>query len=149
MIRARPSEKEAPQDPLDVHIRERDPPAEGERRDGAGGVRADPGQGIELGDGVGYSALAPARDQMEVARAAVVAEARPFAEHRSKGGGGERGQRGEAPHEPLERRCDARRLRLLEHDLGYQHRVRIAGAAPRQIPRRGPVVGQETGTDRV
>lgn len=57
---------------------------------------------------------------------------------------------GESSHERLEGRNDARRLRLLQHDLTDQHGIRIgtsgalaSGGAPRVGPASRPVPGQQ------
>jgi hypothetical protein len=149
LVRPRPSEKEPSKNALDVRVRERDPLAEGEGRDGPRGVRADAGQGIELGHGLGQASRRHPRDPVQISGAAVVAEARPFAEHGTERRGGQGPERGKAPDESVERRRDPRGLGLLQHHLGDEHLVRIARPAPRQIPRGAAVVGQKPGADRV
>ena len=104
----------------------------------ARGVRTDPGEGTEV--------LQVARHAPAVTRVdgcgrpvksegpAVVAEARPLADHL----GGARRRAGRRRREPLQERPvtleDPGDLRLLEHHLAHEHRPRVASPAPREVP---------------
>ena len=149
LVRPSPSEEVATEHALDIRVRERDPLTEREARDRPRGVRADARQGVELRDRRRQPVCRHAGDPMEIARAAVVPEPRPLAEHRAERCGGQRAERGEATDEPVEGRRHARGLGLLEHHFRHEHLVRIVRPAPRQIPRGPAVMGQKAGADRV
>ena len=105
--------------------------AEGLVADRAGGVGPDPRQ---LGQVVGPAVLGDVpRGPMQVERAPVVAEPLPLPDHVGGRRGRERSRR-RPPLEPGEvARHDALDLRLLEHHLGDEDRVRIARPPPRQV----------------
>ncbi|MCY1205632.1 hypothetical protein D9M72_171850 [compost metagenome] len=97
----------------------------------------DAGQGHEFGGGVRKGA-AEARDHLlraavHVARAAVVAQAAPQAEHLVLGAGGQRRHVGEALEKAREVAQHGRDLGLLEHHLREPDAVRIARVLPRQF----------------
>ena len=143
------SEKDSSQDPPDVHVGECDRLAEGEARDGARCVCADPGERVERGNVARQPVGALLRDQMQGAGSPVVAEAGPLAEDGGQRRGREGLQGGEPAHEAFERGRDARRLGLLQHHLRDKDGVRISRVPPGEIPRGGPVMGQKGRADRV
>src|SRR5207245_8686467 len=74
-------EQGAPENAADVRVGERHPRAMREAGDGAGRVRAHTGQRVETTDVARQRTRMETRAAPEVARAAVVPEARPGAEH--------------------------------------------------------------------
>ncbi len=124
------AEESPTEDATDVRIGEGLRGAVREARHRRGGVAADPGQRVERRRVWGQAAGTEARDAMQVARAPVVAEARPFSEHVRKRRLGETPERREATEEALVHVQYARHLRLLEHDLRDEDGVWVAGAAP-------------------
>ena len=90
---------------------------------------------------VGHDLLGGA---LECDRAAVVAETLPRLEHGLERCGGERLECGEVGEPLLEAALDARDLRLLQHHLADEHRVRVARAAPREVAvELAPLLGDE------
>src|SRR5438128_10740314 len=74
-------EQHAPENAADVRVGQRHPRAMREAGDGAGRVRAHPGQAVETTDVARERARVEARDAPEIPRAPVVPEARPRPEH--------------------------------------------------------------------
>ena len=74
---------------------------------------------------------------MQVARAAVIAQAFPKLEYFLFFRRGQRRNRGESGEEPPEVRHDGGDLGLLEHDLANPNGVGVAPGPPRQVPRPG------------
>ena len=103
-----------------------------------GGAECEPGEvrGAEALD-------ARARRALEVPRPAVVDEALPAAQYGVLVGCRERLQVREALQPAAEVGDHRRHLRLLQHHLGDQHAVRVAGGAPRQIAVLGAEPGQQ------
>ena len=124
-------------DAVDVDVAREDVLVEGEVRDGRGRVRADAGKLCEVvGPALGGD---PRRGAVERDGATVVAETLPFDDHvggaRGREGGGRR-----PPGQPaLVARHDALHLRLLEHHLGDEDRVRVARPPPREVAPDGAV----------
>ena len=121
---------------LDVAVEDRDALAEAERGDRRGGRAADAGQLGERGAGARELAAVLGDDDlgaaMEVARAAVVAEAAPRREHVARLGRRQRAHVAEARDEALVVRAHGRDLGLLQHDLREPDAVRVARPLPRQ-----------------
>ncbi len=120
-----------------VAIDQRRPLAVRDRRDGAGGVRADAGHLTQL-VGARRQSATPARHHLaraavEVARATVEAQPRPRREHVVERRGGQRAHGGEALHPALPVRDDGGHPRLLQHDLAHPDRIGVTHAAPGQI----------------
>jgi hypothetical protein len=125
------------EDARDVAIDERRAFAERDRCDRPGGVRTDArdlaevggargqGTGDAVGDGLGAG--------VEVARARVVAEARPRGEDIVEWSIGERAHRRKPRHPAFPVRDDRLDARLLQHDLADPDRVRIPRAPPGQV----------------
>src|SRR5260370_109933 len=84
-----------------------------------------------------------ARDGVQPHRADVVAERVPELAHLVDIGGGERAQRRVGPQELAIFRDHPLHLRLLEHDLGNEHAVGHALAAPRQVAAVARVPGEQ------
>ena len=114
-----------------VHVHGKYRPAEGEAADGVRRVAADSGKlGEILGPAMSGDML---RRPVQVDRAPVVAEPLPRADDLRERRSGERLQ-GRPPLEPgREARHDALDLRLLEHDLRDEDRVRVASPPPGQV----------------
>ena len=106
------------------------PAPERDRGDGAGRVRADPGQALEGGDVARDPAAVLGDDRprraSQVERPAVVAHPLPRAKDVGRRRGGEVGDGREAIDEPAPRLDDPRDLGLLGHHLRHEDRVRIA-----------------------
>ena len=103
---------------------------EREVADGAGGVRPDPGQrGQVVGPAVRGDVL---RGSMQVDGATVVAEPLPRDDHVGDRGGGERLGGGPALEPRRPARDHALDLRLLQHHLADEDRVRVTRLAPRE-----------------
>ena len=128
-----------------------------EREHGSCRVRADSRECQQVVETIGNrsTVVLDHRDRrtMEVHSTAVVAEAGPFGDHGSDPGISARRNGREPIEELVPTRCDARCLRLLEHEFGDQHSPRIAGAPPREVgaPPRSPGeerVGVEHGSDQ-
>ena len=99
--------------------------------DGIRGVAADSGQlGQILGPALGGDETS---SPMQVEPPPVVAETLPLANHLRRARRGERLDRRPALEEGEIARNDARDLRLLEHDLGDEDRVRVARFPPGQV----------------
>jgi hypothetical protein len=137
----------------------RDPPAvrlerdhgstERDRRDGAGGVRADARKGLELGHGGREPPVPRPRDpagrREHVVGAGIIAGPLPELQYPARRRARERADRGERTDEPLEvrrRLCDAR---LLQEDLRDPDPVRVPVLAPGQRP---PVLAIPTNEGR-
>ena len=114
-----------------VHIDRKHWAVEGKPGHGVGRVATYSGK---LGQVVGPAVRRDsASGAVQVERAAVVAEPLPLADRVCGRRGGERLDR-RPPLEPPEiPGNDARDLRLLEHDLRDEDRVRVAGLPPRQV----------------
>ena len=141
--------EQAGEDARDVGVDGGDGEVEGETGDGSGGVASDAGQARD-GGGIGREDAAVFGDDLlrgvaEISRPRVVAEALPDAEHFGLGGGGERGEIGEAREPLFVKRDDGRHLRLLEHELRNHDGVRIVGPPPREI---APVLREPFGEAR-
>ena len=138
---------------LDVAVDHRHRLAEGDARDRRRGVGADAGQLEQLRLGAREIAALDdrARRRVQSSRTRVVAEPRPLREHLLDRRRGQRLDVGKRGDESFVIRQHGLDPRLLQHDLGDQHAIRIAALAPRQrapiraIPReqsarRGPRV---------
>ncbi len=141
--------EQAREDAGDVRVDGGDGQIEGEAGDGSDGVASHAGESRD-GGGVGGELAAVFGDNLfrggvEIARARVVAESLPHAEHLGFRGGGEFGKIGEAREPLFVKRDDGRDLRLLEHDFGNHDRVRIVRAPPREI---APVLREPFGEAR-
>jgi hypothetical protein len=123
-----------------VAVDERRALAERDRRDRAGGVRPDPRHAAQLGRAARQLARDRARPRPQVARARVVAEARPRAEHVVERRRGERGHRREPLHPPRPVRDHGLHARLLQHHLADPDRVRVARSPPGQVAPHARVV---------
>ena len=135
----------------DVAVDQRRALAVRDRRDRAGGVRADAGDVAQPGGGRRQRAR-PARDDLaraavQVARARVVAEAGPGGEDVVERRVGEGPHRREARHPALPVRDHRRDAGLLQHDLADPDRVGIARATPGQVASGAAVVGDDGGGD--
>src|SRR5439155_15402505 len=138
-----PSEERPTEHAPDVRVRERHRVVVREARHRTCGVRADAGQRVQLGRGPRKPGRAGTGGAVEITRAPVVAEAGPLAEHVAERRAAERAKGGEPAQESGVRPKHADDLGLLEHDLGHEDRVRIAGAAPRQVAGRAAVPRQQ------
>lgn len=109
--------------------------AEGDARDGAGGVVADAGEGADFVVSGGEAAEGEhlLGGALEVAGAGVIAEAGPGGEEVGFGGGGEGGEVGEAGKEAFVIGNDSSDAGLLEHDFREPDAVGVAGVAPREV----------------
>jgi len=134
----------------------------GERGNGASRIRSDSGKldqfcGIIWQRGNAFSGNAPSGSaspgnapgqRMEIPRARIVPQAIPSLPDRAGPSPGQRFQIGK----PLEKARivlrHAAHLRLLQHELGDKHAVRIAGLAPRQIARGAGPPGQQAAGER-
>ena len=84
----------------------------------------------------------------EIMSSRVIAEALPGVENFVLRGDGQSGEIWEAPHPLIIVWDDRGDLRLLEHELGHQDRVRISGATPGEIAALFPVPGEEGVAER-
>ena len=133
-----PADEDAEQDTRDVGVEDRRALTEGETEHRACRVRANP---LERQQGfmVAGQLAAVLRhrflgDGVQPARADVVAERPPGLRHIGFVGG-RKGFEGRKFSQPLlVFRQDAVHLRLLQHDLGDEDVVRVAGVPPRQVP---------------
>ncbi len=143
------ADDDPPEDPADVHVDGTDRDAVGQRRHGAGRVRPDPRQCLELRHARGHPAAMllddDPRGPLEGDRPPVVAEAGPFAQDVGRARGGERLHRGKAGHEPLPVRRRSGRLRLLGHRLRHEDRVRVGRPAEGQRTTAFGVPGEDRG----
>ena len=134
----------------DVAVDERRALAERDRRDRAGRVGADAGHRAQLArprrERAGADRL---RTGVEAAGARVVAEAGPRGEHVVERRRRERGHRGKPRHPALPVGDHRGHAGLLQHDLADPDRVRIAGAAPRQVAPHAREVARDRGGDVV
>ena len=129
-------------DAADVDVDRQNRAAQGETGDGDGGVAADarePGEvfGPAITDD-GFSG------PVEIDGSPVVAQALPGADNLRAAGGCEADCRGPALHPLRPALDDAGYLRLLQHDLGDEHRPGVARTPPGQISpgRRVPLEQQ-------
>ncbi len=83
------------------------------------------------------------RELMEVPRPRIISQPVPSLPHRARF----RPRQAPEIRKPLEEAriilAHPAHLRLLQHDLGHEHAIWIAGAAPRQVARRAGVPGEE------
>jgi hypothetical protein len=133
----------------DIAVDERCALPERDRRDRSCGVWPDARHAAQLGRGTRELALVAhgLRARPQISRARVVAEARPDLEHVIERRGRERRHRREPRHPALPVRDHGGDARLLQHDLADPDRVRIARAAPRQVPLHLRVVRDDGGRD--
>ena len=75
-----------------------------------------------------------ASKSMQVCCAPIIAEAGPCVADAFRARGGQMLDGGEAVEEAVPVAFDPGDLGLLQHHFGHEHLVRIAGAAPRQVP---------------
>ena len=120
-----------------VAVENRAPFAGGERRDRRRGRAPDAGQrdqGFEVARKFAAVRLHHlSRREVEIARAAVIAEPAPQREHVVDTGMGERAHIGKARDEALVIRNDDRDLRLLQHDLREPDAIRVARRLPWKV----------------
>ena len=111
--------------------------AEGDGSDGSGGIVADAGEGAQKGFVGGHFAAVIADDHLrgllQVAGAAVIAEAFPKFQELILGGGGKVENGGKGFKEAGVVGLDGFHAGLLEHDFGDPNAVGVAGMPPRQI----------------
>ncbi len=142
----------AGEDTLHVAVDDRHRPPERDRRDRAGGVRAEAGEPAEELRLLGQASAEPRDDLLrravEHARAPIVAEPRPRGEDVVERRVGQRAHRRKPLHPRLPVLDHRRHPRLLEHDLRHPDRVRIPGPAPRQIATVAAVVRQHSLRER-
>jgi len=131
-----PRKKNAVQHAVDIRVYCGDATLVCERRDRPGCVGADTGQLDETKGIVGHATTVFANNEpcgsMKIRRAAIVAETFPFASHITRRSVGQRLQVGIPSQEPAVIPQDARYLRLLEHELGYENPVGVSGPTPWQ-----------------
>ena len=112
-------------DPLDIAIDRRKTPVEGDRRDGAGGVIADPRQCPQIRpvfrDSPAMALDDGRRAGVQVAGAGVIAEALPEMQHLVERGGGQRVNIRPARHESAKIRADRRHRGLLGSMISLSH----------------------------
>ncbi len=129
--------KDAGEDALDIAIDEGFGKVKGDGCDGPGDVGADSGEGAEDSGVGGEAAVVVGGDGdgelVEVAGAAVVAEALPGFEDIQFGGAGKVGPVGEPLHPALVVGDDGGDAGLLEHELGDENGVGRAGAPPWEV----------------
>ena len=139
--------RDARDDAQDVAVHRGARPFKADRRDGAGRVRADPRQLLQLRRRIREAPAARLDEQLrrllQVARAGIVAEALPKLEDSAFLCGGERLHIRERLHKPVVIADDGFDARLLEHDLRDPHAVRLAAAPPGQVARVFPVPRQQ------
>ena len=124
------------QHPSDVRVDERSAALVRERRDGSGGVVTDARQGAQRGRIIGDRptiARHVSGEGVEVSGARVIAETRPGLQHAVRRRFGHVSERGETREESLVVVHHPRYLRLLQHELGDEHAVRVASPSPRQV----------------
>ncbi len=128
---------QARQHARDIAVEDRVRRAVGDAEHGSGGVAADAGQGQrvfqesrEFAAVAGHDLLCRA---VQIARAAVIAEAGPMAQNRVGARAGKIADCGEALEESPVVGNHRGNARLLQHDLGDPHAVRVARRAPVQI----------------
>jgi hypothetical protein len=125
----------------------------GERRHGARGVGADPGQSTQrIRRRREATATRPALghlacEAMQIARARIVAKSFPRLAHTCRRRSRNGSQRGERAQELCVLRDDARDLGLLEHQLRHEDPIRIAGASPGQVAGAALVPGAQPATE--
>jgi hypothetical protein len=123
-------------DPQTVRLERDLGPVEGDRRDGPGGVRADPGKSLELSDGGREPSPVLPYDSTgcleEVVGPGVVAGALPDFEDATEGSTREVVHRRKGVHESLEVGSGLRDARLLKENLGHPDPVRVAVRPPRE-----------------
>ena len=127
--RARECSAGAPLDALDVDVAREHVLVEREVPKRRGGVRADTGEHGEVRRPSGGRDVA--RRAVERERAAVVAEALPLDDDVTRRGGRQGCSARPPPEPPLVPRDDTLDLRLLQHHLADEDRVRISRPAPR------------------
>ena len=143
--------EDSPQDPGNVGIDCRLREFVGETGNRAGRVGADPGECAERGD-VSWQGAAMvgddfSRQTVQIGGTAVVSESGPGLLDATARGLGERFDGGKAFQESGPVALDSGHLRLLEHDLGDEDTIRVAGASPRQVPAVTTEPGQQTAFD--
>src|SRR5882762_5974786 len=141
------SQKDPPQDAPHIRVHHRGVPAVGEGQDGACRVAADafhaPERRAVLREAPVVTGDGLSRDAVKIGRAAVVAERAPGLRHFGRAGAGQVLEGRVARQELVVLRDDAVDLGLLEHDLGDEDAVRLAGAAPGQIAAVACVPGEK------
>src|SRR5712664_2063360 len=141
------TEEHAPEHPVDVGIDGRHGLLVGKRRDSPCCVGPDTGQLDQIVGRIRQrAAVVPtdhARKRVEIRSSRVVAEAIPSLPHRPGPSPRQRFEIGEALQKPRIVLRHAAHLRLLQHELGDEHAVRIAGLAPRQIARGAGPPGEQ------
>ncbi len=146
-IRGRGARHDPAEHAPDVDVDRTDRHAVGERGDGTGRVRTDPGQRLELGD-AGRDVAAVLLDDdacgpPQREGPPVVAETGPSAQDVGWGGVGEGLHGREAGHEPLPVLGSAGGLGLLGHRLRHEDRVRIGRAPEGERPAALRVPGED------
>src|SRR5712691_2097365 len=141
------AQKDSSQDTPDIGIHERRVLPVREGQEGAGGIAADPAHAPKLRAFVGKpSAVARHRlagDAVEVLRAAIVSQRVPGARHVGESRVRELLERRVASEELAILGDDPVDLRLLEHDLGDEDAIGIAGPAPREVAAVSRVPGEQ------
>src|SRR5262245_2514924 len=131
------AEEDAAEDAAHVGVHEGGVLAVGEGEDGPRRVASDPRHAPESGPVVGEPPRVAdhrlARDAVQAAHAAVVAARPPGPRHFPRAGLRELCEGGIAREELVILGDDPAHLRLLEHDLGDEHAVGLARAAPREV----------------
>ena len=125
---------------LDIAVDRRCALAEGDCRDGGGGIVADARQPAECGLVLGEPAPVPfrhhARASMQVARTRVIAEAGPGGEHLTELGARQCRHVRPAAQEEIVARQHRLDRRLLQHDLAEPYAVRIGRLSVLHPPRQ-------------
>ena len=142
------SEDRTTENASDVRIREWSRVSMREARDRGRGVWADAREGVEPGDIARQTTRAPPRDELQIAGAPVVTEARPLPQHVAQGCTCEGTQRWEAPQESRIRGYDPGDLRLLQHDFADEDAIGILSAPPGKIATRAPVPREDSPAER-
>ena len=124
---------------------------EGEARDRVGGVFSDPGGLPHHSDVVRefsiMSILHEPGGGVQVAGASVVAKSLPGVKDVVLRSQRERGEVREAPEPGVIIRAHGSDCCLLQHELGDEDGVRVAGVAPRQVESVTAIPGEETATE--
>ena len=124
---------------------------EGEARDRVGGVFSDAGELPDRSDVAREFSIMSILDEpgggVQVAGASVVAKSLPGVEDIVLRSACQRGEVGEAPEPGVIIRAHGSDCCLLQHELGDEDGVRVAGVAPRQVASVAAIPGEETATE--
>jgi hypothetical protein len=139
--------REPRQHPAHVAVEDRQPAAESDRGDGAGGVAADAGQRgdrlLVVGEDAAVALDDDARRGVQVACSPVVAEAGPEPEDVVERRGGELAHRREARHPSLPVGAHGLEPGLLRHDLADPDGVGVTRVTPGEVAAVAAVVGDD------